>query len=143
MAKVETFGRGMIKRVLDDMKIHYLRDSDEDFVIMFAEDEDAGCELHVFVMAAGSDDEILAIRVLSDAKIKSHDVGLKYRVCNTWNRDKRWPKAYVDDDGDFILEEQIDLEKGIHQELLRDYIATTIAAGNKFWEWAHKEQQLF
>lgn len=143
MAKVDKFERNMIQRSLDSMGLRYLRDSDGDFVILFARDDDAGCELQARIMAVGQNHEILAVHMQSDARMESNDTGLLCRVCNLWNREHRWPKAYVDDEGDIILEEQIDLEKGIHQELLHHFIATTVAAGHRFWVWAHKDQELF
>ena len=143
MPKVEEFSRKMVERTLDDMNVRYLRDKDGDFVALFGEDEKAGCEIRLHVIITGSRNQILRAAMLSDADVRSVDAGLLYRVCNTWNREHRWPRAYVDGDGDIVLEEYVDLDKGIHQELLRDFMLTVMATGFQFWRWAHNEQGLF
>jgi hypothetical protein len=46
------------------------------------------------------------------------DLRPKPDVINTWNRDKRFGKAYLDKDGDAVVEMDINLEHGISSENL-------------------------
>ncbi len=85
----------------------------------------------------------------SDKRIPKSDWGRAVMICNTWNKERSWPKAYLfvrnpstDTHGLIVLEDVIDLEKGIHQELLDDFSLTSIATAISFWKWAHKEQGL-
>jgi hypothetical protein len=43
---------------------------------------------------------------------------------NQWNADKRFSRAYLDDDDDPVIELDLDLEGGITQERLIDFITT-------------------
>jgi len=149
MPTVQKFSRSMIEKYLKAKNLKFLRDSDGDFRISFAYDEDTGCKLDVWFIAGGPQGDIYYVGVHSDKRIPKSDWGRAVMLCNTWNKERRWPKAYLyvhdpstDTVGSIRLEEQIDLEKGIHQELLDDFTDTVIASANLFWEWAHKEQGL-
>ncbi|MBP7161777.1 YbjN domain-containing protein [Myxococcota bacterium] len=43
---------------------------------------------------------------------------------NQWNAEKRFSRAYLDDDDDPVIELDLDLEGGITQERLIDFITT-------------------
>ncbi len=146
MAIVSQFDRSMIEQFLKSTGLRYLRDSDGDFIVQFGFDVDRGNEMSVMLMASGNMGQIYAIYTESTTIIQPLDVERAIRMCNTWNTEKRWPKAYLRmrqdagrSYGRIMLEGQLDLEKGIHQELLDDFTSTIIATSNAFWEWAHKE----
>jgi hypothetical protein len=46
------------------------------------------------------------------------------RLVNAWNQKKRFTKAYLDDDGDPVLEMDLDLEGGVAEDRVRDSIKT-------------------
>ena len=147
MAIVQTFARGQIEKYLRKMELKFLQDSDGDFLVQFGYDDDYGCEITVYMMAAGKRSDVYSIRINSDKRIPKRDWGQALMLCNTWNKERRWPKAYLsvrdpnnDTTASISLEFDIDLEQGIHQELLDDLTGTIIAGGCQFWEWAHKEQ---
>jgi hypothetical protein len=147
MAVVKQFDRSMIEEFLKSTGLRYLRDSDGDFIVQFGFDVDRGNEMSVMLMASGNMGQIYSIYTESTTIIQPGDVDRAIRMCNTWNTEKRWPKAYLRlrqdagrSYGRIILEGQLDVEKGIHQELLDDFTGTIIATSNAFWEWAHREQ---
>lgn len=149
MAKVEKFHRGMIEKVIRARNWKFLVDSDGDFRVRFAYDDDTGCEMDLYLGAEGSQSSIYTIRVTTSKHIAKSQWDRALTACNTWNREKRWPKAYldvrdpsVDTTGTIILEHGIELKTGIHQELLHDLTMTVWAAANRFWTWATKEQGL-
>jgi hypothetical protein len=149
VATIEPFDQAMIERYLKTSGVRYLRDNEGDFLIRFSYDDDVGGELTVYLIASGKSKQIYVVRVSCSRPIDKSDWGRAVTLCNTWHREMRWPKAYLrvkdpatDTAGSIVLEEQIDLEKGIHQELFDDFTNTIIAASNQFWEWAHREHGL-
>ncbi len=46
--------------------------------------------------------------------------GVDAGVINTWNRDKRFGKAYLDDEGDPVVEMNVNLWSGVHENNLND-----------------------
>lgn len=147
MATVRGFDRSMIRTFLDDKDIHFLIDRDGDFQVVFSDNGERGCEITFWLIAGGSNAQIYNIMAWSDKRIPRSDWGQALLLCNTWNKEKRWPRAYLwasdpasDTTGSIRLDMQLDLEPGIHQELLDDFSLTVMAGVLNFWEWAHKEQ---
>jgi hypothetical protein len=147
MPTVEPFNRRMIEKFLKSVGWNYMTTRNGDFVVQFTRDEDSGREMTFLFVADGDEKEILLIRIHADLNVPKKDWGRALMTCNTWNRNYRWPTAYLgvedpdrDKTGEIVLERQIDLSSGVHQELLNDFVFRTFAAGSKFWEWAHQEQ---
>jgi len=139
MPTVEKFSHEMVEKVLKAHNWKYFVDNDGDFRVDFAYDEDTGCEVGFYCIITGSKKQIYSVRVHSSTRIKKTDWDRVLFLCNTWNETKRWPKAYLhvrdrekDSTGVVYLEEQIDLEPGIHQELLDDFTVTVFTGGNSF-----------
>lgn len=51
---------------------------------------------------------------------------------NDWNKSKRYSRAYIDDDGDPVLELDLDLAGGVTAERIRDYIRTVKLSVSRF-----------
>jgi hypothetical protein len=148
MSAVQKFDHSMIEAYLRGRELKFLRDSDGDFVLEWERDETIGCELRMLLAAAGKNKDIYSILVRSNRRIPRQDWERCVSLCNTWNREKRWPKAYVfwlegdDASGQILLEGQIDLAKGIHSELFADFTETILGTAFQFWKWAHQEHGL-
>jgi len=147
MPTVETFNRELIKTCLKELELHYLQDSDGDFVVDFAKNPDRGdVEMRIIIMASGKEHEILQIAATIDRRIPAASLGQAIMVCNKWNEETRIPKAYVhkrdDGTGTIVLENQVDFEKGVHKELLQHIIGCTIATSAQFWKKAYQEHHL-
>jgi hypothetical protein len=146
---VERFERPMIERFLRSSTLKFLRDSDGDFIVQFAYDDVIAGSLSLFFIAEGSDESIYRILAMSDRRIPKENWIKAITLCNTWNRQCRWPKAYLDvrdPDNDTTatihLESQIGLQAGVHQALLDDFSNITVAGAWQFWLWAHSEKGL-
>jgi hypothetical protein len=63
------------------------------------------------------------IRLISINEMEGSQDAKLIRV-NDWNKEKRFSKAYVDDDGDIVFEHDVDFEKGITREQLKQSIRT-------------------
>lgn len=147
MATVQKFDRNMIERSLQSVSLKFLKDNDGDYLVQLGYSDEMGCELDIMLMASGQQDDVYYMRGQSNKRIPRNDWGRAVMLCNTWNKERRWPKAYLyvkdpntDATGLIILEQQFDLEQGIHQELFNDFTRVAIASMLSFWEWAHKEQ---
>ncbi len=147
MAVVQRFEPGMVEKYCKSFGLHYLKDAEGDFRVDFSFDEECGCELTLWLMIKGTQSQIYVVRLLSATRIPRSEWPRAIDACNTWNRDHRWPKAYLnaynpetDAVGFVEVEQQIHLEKGIHQELLDDFTSRTVAGGFEFWRWAHREK---
>jgi hypothetical protein len=134
----------MIENYLRARNIRYLRDSDGDFCVNFGPQGEIRHTIRVWLLAGGTGQQVYVIRGHAEKRYPRSRWADCLLMCNTWNRDRRWPKAYLDNsdpnsDGEIVLEEQIYVEKGIHQELLDDFSDTVISAIFSFWKW-EKEQ---
>ena len=145
MPTVRPFDRSMIEQSLRSQQLKYLRDSDGDFRVEFGYDEETDCEVTFSLMATGPREIVYCILVFSNKRIPSYEWDRAIKICNQWNEEKRWPKAYLHINGNVggvILEHQMDFEAGVHQELLDDFTRSGIIAGIEFWKWAHQEKAL-
>jgi hypothetical protein len=139
MATVEKFDNTMMESCLKTVGWKYLKDADSDCVVQFAfDDDDTKCELTLYLIREGKEKDVLQLVVPSDAKIPAAELGAALFFCNKWNKEKRWPKVYVNfEDGDshgkIICEAQLDLGQGIHQELFNSFVSVNFSAGNLFW----------
>lgn len=53
------------------------------------------------------------------------DTNTKLETINRWNRDKRYSRSYIDKDGDPVLELDLDLEGGVTDKRIVDFILTS------------------
>lgn len=149
MATVSIFNDNMIESYFKSKETEFLKDSAGDYCVRLGRDDDWGCGLDIWLIKGGKNKGILTVAVYADKEIAKQNWGKYIMLCNTYNKERRWPKAYlqIDDEntstnGKLILEEHIDLEKGIHQELFNDYVDTVLSAAFGFWKWLHKEKGL-
>jgi hypothetical protein len=148
MPTVQKFVPSMMEEYLKGKDLKYMVDHDGDYRVEFAHDSECDCELTVWLIAGGPQKDVYCVRVNTDKHIPQRDWGKAVLVCNQWNKERRWPKAflyYKDSDsemGDILLEGQIDLEQGVHRELFNDFTDTVIATSFQFWKWAHEEKGL-
>ncbi|MBX5457032.1 MAG: YbjN domain-containing protein [Thermogemmatispora sp.] len=147
MSDVKPFSHAMIETCLRDQKLRFLRDEDNDIVVQFRYDPDCACELTFYLMAQGEKQEIYTLLCRSSRRLGPEEWERALVLCNTWNRERRWPKSYLRSFGnngaaygELCLEEHIDLEAGIHQELLTSFTMTFLASSFGFWRWLHQEQ---
>ncbi len=149
MATVQKFEKSMIEKFLKSRGLKYLIDQDGDYRVEFAYDPETQCELTIWLLAEGSAHDIYRVLAMSDKRIPKSDWGRAILACNTWNKEKRWPKAFLyvrdpnaDPFGFIHLEQQLPLDTGVHQEFLDHMTNMTIMGAHLFWKWAVSEQGL-
>ena len=70
--------------------------------------------------------------ILACAGFKSDDTS--FAKVNQWNADKGFSRAYLDDDDDPVIELDLDLDGGITEDRLIDFITTVRILVTKFRE---------
>jgi hypothetical protein len=55
------------------------------------------------------------------------DVVLPPEAANAWNRDYRFSKVYLDEEGDPVIEAELDLAGGVTLDRIRDFVRTFTA----------------
>lgn len=66
------------------------------------------------------------------AGFKGGDASLKNM--NEWNKNKRYSRAYKDDDGDAVMELDLDLEGGVSESRIVNFIQTVALSAKVFRE---------
>lgn len=140
--RVEPFTRSMIERYLRAMDLKFLTDPDGDFHALFGTGESDDGPIMAMWSAESADEDVYRISLVSKRVFDRTQWPAALVRCNEWNRTRRWPKAYLDADlsvasgeAHIVLEGQLDLEEGIHQELFADFTGSVILGGFRFWEW--------
>lgn len=126
-----------IKEMLDERNYKYLLDNDGDYRVEFTLDN-SDAILSICFILQGTRKDIFGIQALCSRRFFSDDWLKAMKVCNEWNKDKLFGKAYLNYSEDrphatVIIEQWIDLEKGIHKDLLFDYCSVIMGSINKFW----------
>ena len=149
MGIVETFGHAMIQAFLDDSELHYLRDRDGDFVVEFGYDEEVLGHPRFMLVAAGEDHQQYCLRGDSLRRVPRLEWDRLLRLCNEWNAQYKLPKVYLDVDdpnasttGKVVCEQWLNLEAGIHQELINQMTSTFFSACFGFWRWLERQDAL-
>ena len=149
MADVIKFEQSMIEAYLRQKEWNYLTDRKGNFQMNFSSDAETGYAWTVFFSAVGERMDIYQVYVRANHDFPKAQWPEILELCNDWNRKRFYPKAYLnirdsetDPTGTVVLEHAIDLEKGVHQELLNDFTACAYSGAISFWKWAHGEKGL-
>lgn len=144
MSVVRPFNKERIVRYMKENDHRYMTDSDGDICLRFNVD---GMIFNCFVMAKGEDSEILAGLAFREKEYPRNEWAACMEACNSWNASRRWPKTYLriletDEKAKVCCESHVDLEKGVHQELLDHMINSFIVTSHTFFEWMRDERGL-
>jgi hypothetical protein len=149
MGFVESFGHAMIEAFLEEDGLHYLRDRDGDFIVQFNYDEEINGHPRFLLAVAGDDDEQYCLRGDTLRRIPRPDWDRFMRLCNEWNAQYKMPKVYLEVDdpntsatGRVVCEQWLDLEAGVHQELVNHLTSTFFSACFGFWRWLGRQDAL-
>jgi uncharacterized Zn-finger protein len=149
MGYVEPFSQAMIEAFLDDDGLNYLRDRDGDFIVQFGYDEEIEGHPRFLLAVSGDDQEQYCLRGDTFQRIPRSDWDRMLRLCNEWNALYKMPKVYLEIDdpntsttGRVVGEQWIDLEAGVHQELVNQLTGTFFSACFGFWRWLKRQNAL-
>ena len=149
MKFVESFGRHMIEAFLEEDGLNFLRDRDGDFIVQFGYDDEIEGHPRFLLAVAGDDNEQYCLRGDTLSRVSREDWDRSARLCNEWNALYKMPKVYfeVDDPnksttGRIVCEQWLDLEAGVHQELINQFTSTFFSACFGFWRWLERQHAI-
>lgn len=149
MGFVDSFGRAMIEAFLDDGDLQYLRDRDGDFVVEFGYDEEISGHPRFLLAVGGDGDDQYCLRGDTMRRVPRSEWDRMLRLCNEWNSLYKMPKVYLEVDdpnasttGRVVCEQWLDLEAGVHQELVNHMTSTFFSACFGFWRWLERQDSL-
>ena len=109
---VRPFDRDMVRDHLDRNGLKFFVDQDGDYRVDFSAFSDAGYEITIWLTAEGTNEDIFVIRALAPNVSVPKTIWLDVmQACNTWNMEKRYPKAFL-----FLPPDSDDLYGAIHLE---------------------------
>lgn len=135
MSEIEALDPRMIERYLRDQELRFLTNQDGAFVVHFYGDDvpDYG----FWISVEGRDHDFLDVRVMTDIPLTTNIRQPAEAFVSGWNRFKRWPKAYLEDDdqrgrGFWIVGENcFTLTAGIHQPLFDELLTVSLTTGRQ------------
>jgi uncharacterized Zn-finger protein len=149
MGFVESFNHSAIEAFLEEDGLQYLRDRDGDFIVQFAYDEEIAGHPRFLLAVSGDDDEQYCLRGDTLRRTPRGEWDRVLRLCNEWNAHYKMPKVYLEIDdpnasatGRIVCEQWIDLETGVHQELVNHLTSTFFSSCFGFWRWLERQNAL-
>lgn len=142
-----------IKRFLADRGYNYWEAHWKAVQVFFRYSAESDRVLRLVLAVEGKRETVLAMRWTGDRRVDAERFPEALRLCNAWNQDCRWPRAFLEiprtepregEEGReaasalLVLDLQLFLEQGIHQELFNSLVRDAIATGWEFWERAAK-----
>lgn len=140
-----------LERLKTHLKRRGLGYSEEDTAVLvrFAYKHKCDREVTLRISLEGEQEDVLRVHMEADRRVNREDFPHALELCNRFNHDFRWPKAYLEvpesegdvsaPSGKLMTSHQIDCEEGIHDALLDDFISCAVGASWIFWEEAMKE----
>ncbi len=125
--KDKTLSATEIQKVLDDSKLKYETEKDEDDKSVYIIEKD---DLRVILFQYGGEGDT-ASSVQMRATFQSEDKPDAAKL-NTWNAERRYTKAYSDDEKNLILEQDLDLAATGSALALKKFIKEFLAEVPEF-----------
>jgi hypothetical protein len=136
LPRAEPFTRDMIANHLRGHGVHFLRDEDGDFRVDLELPDGQG-QTVVWFIADGPEGGIYHVHGTAPAPSAPSDRQQALETCNRWNREHRWPQAWVVDNDSagwrIVLGADIDLAPGITRALFDTYTERIITGMIEFW----------
>ncbi|MFT4038313.1 MAG: YbjN domain-containing protein [Thermomicrobiales bacterium] len=137
MAIVAPISLSLVGSALDAGGIRHVPDDDGDLKITFSREK--GKDVTYFVFGSATEQGFLSSLALVHRYFKEDREAYLIRFCNTWNRERRMPRAYVvgpDDDGDYTvrLDMQILCSTGVTEDFVLENLTFFITGAILFWD---------
>jgi Putative bacterial sensory transduction regulator len=134
VSDIEVLKPQMIERYLRERELRFMQDQGGHFIVNFYGDDVPDYRYGISI--EGARDEVLSVRLLTDAPFPETLQSQAEAFVSGWNRSKRWPKAYIDDDqrgrGFWIIGENcFALDAGVHWELFTEMLDLSIATASQ------------
>lgn len=142
MAASVALTRQLVIDALTAQQLKYTIDDEGDLHVVFSRRK--GKDIDFFVFNPERTKGFLVAVGMCSRYFENDQLAKLITFCNTWNRDKRMPRAYVagpDSDGDFTvrLDLQILCERGVPVDLVQDNLDLFMSASISFWNALDEE----
>jgi len=149
MSEIEPLSHELVARSLKGQGLNYLRTPDDRFKLEYRPDEASGATLTAWLWVEGPNQDILDIWVVADKRFPRSEWGRMIMLCNQWNNEKRWPKAYLATRGlpdtatdtGVVLELQLKLSSGLQIESIDEWYNMVVGGAYQFWRWIKEQSQ--
>jgi hypothetical protein len=135
--QIEPVSTELIERYLDARGLRFYRDGDGEHYLLLLSSEH--CRLHVQIGLSGRDRSVLAIRVSPADHYAAGERGRLMELVNEWNRETRWPKAFVWETSTpgrvgVVGENSYPLTDGIHFDAFATFIDVTVRCATDLFD---------
>ncbi len=124
--------------------VPHVEDHDGDFIGSLDKDADVPYDVN-WVINLHQPSQVVNFYAHGSRMIEDSEVGKAIMACNRWNAERRWPKVFVkklDAGNKIVCQNSWDFEKGVHLELLQEYLKVSIALSWAFYKWLTAEYRL-
>lgn len=125
--KDKTLSSAEIKKVLDESKVKYETETDEDEKSVYILEQD---DFRIILFQYGGEGDVASsvqLRATFESETKPDADKL-----NTWNAERRYTKAYSDEEKNLILEQDLDLAATASAPALKKFIKDFMAEVPEF-----------
>jgi hypothetical protein len=134
---IEPLTSTLVESALRTAGLRFLTNPEGDFICMFRGPGDFALDAQITI--EGSAKDILCVRCLTPNYLPDFRGPRLQQITADWNRDMRWPKAYLHTRDDrtgirVVGEHQLLVTGGVHQELVAGVIQSAIAGASRLFE---------
>lgn len=132
-AQVEPLSQRRIERHLRQMGLRALQAPEGHSMVLLRTDEGSRVMALVVVAADGTSNQVLSVVAKIEGALQLNPKDLLERA-NAWNKERRWPRVFVRE-GELYADYHVDLEKGVTEEQLRNFLDTAFLGLDLFLRW--------
>lgn len=138
----------LIREVLDSRGLHLFADHKGDFMTFWGYEPEIGTEVKIWFKLDGDDEDVYRVSATGDRPVPReawNDVTL---MCNAWNSEHRWPKAFVitlEQDSASVgfveLSAEIPVKHGASPRMLDDFTGRVVHGTFEFFRWFREQRE--
>ena len=146
--EVRPFGLETIDRHLEANCLDGWRTDGPMRLVFLGYDRPSDRSLEVMHVVEGEQGTVYCLRMVGDRRVDAADYQRARELCDRWNGNYRWPRAFLEIPGRegeepaasglLTLDYQLQLAAGIHQALFDELVRGTVAAAYDFWKLARE-----
>lgn len=146
MAATEPMTRGLIERVLRDGNWKFSIDEDGDVRVQMSFDDTIECELTHYFKVLGDTSPMFRGFTFSDRRIMKRDWERAMTLCNSWNRDRLFPKVFLairdpeaDSFGRITCELNVPTDGEATEAQVSGWCDWQMISSHEMWKWLKEE----
>lgn len=136
--EVKPITQEMLLTFFADGNYHYSVNPSGLYAIHFSYTESIDCETHYTFLIEGKANDLVSVRGHCDHRYKTEKLAPLLISLNEYKNQYRWPKMTVSESNNRLYvttELDLDVEAGIHQELLNGFLSLHMSSSHDLWKW--------